>query len=51
MKSNRAIVKSILLSIVIAAVLAMAFPSGRVLAQETTGENPEQFVSMCLSNL
>ncbi len=51
MKSNRAIVKSILLSIVIAAVLAMAFPSGRVMAQETASKNPEQFVSIDFNNV
>jgi len=51
MKLNCAIIKLILLSMLIAAVLAMAVPSGRVLAQETTGKNPEQFVSIDFNNV
>jgi len=51
MKPPRATVKYFLLSIVIVAVLALVFPSGRVLAQETTKENPQQFVSIDFNNV
>jgi len=51
MKPTRATVKYFLLSIVIVAVLALAPPSGRVLAQETAKENPQQFVSIDFNNV
>jgi len=51
MKPTRATVTYFLLSIVIVAVLALAPPSGRVLAQETAKENPQQFVSIDFNNV
>jgi len=51
MKSTNAAVKYILVSIVFVAVLALALPSGRVLAQETGKENPQQFVSIDFNNV
>jgi len=51
MKPTRATVKYFLLSIAIVAVLALVFPSGRVLAQETAKENPQQFVSIDFNNV
>jgi general secretion pathway protein D len=51
MKPTRATVKYFLLSIVLVAVLALAPPSGRVLAQETAKENPQQFVSIDFNNV
>ena len=51
MKSTHAIVKYILVSIMSFAVLALAFPSGRVLAQETGTKSPEQFVSIDFNNV
>ncbi len=51
MKSTHAIVKYILVSIMSFAVLALAFPTGRVLAQETETKSPEQFVSIDFNNV
>ena len=51
MKSTHAIVKYILVFIMSFAVLALAFPSGRVLAQETETKSPEQFVSIDFNNV
>jgi general secretion pathway protein D len=44
-------VKYILVSIMSFAVLALAFPTGRVLAQETETKSPEQFVSIDFNNV
>ncbi|MDX2499898.1 MAG: secretin N-terminal domain-containing protein, partial [Deltaproteobacteria bacterium] len=51
MKSSRATVKYILLSIVSVAVLALAFPCDPVRAQETETKIPEQFVSIDFNNV
>ena len=51
MKSTHLIVKYILVSIMSIAVLALAFPSGRALAQETGTRSPEQFVSIDFNNV
>ncbi len=51
MKPTGVTVKYFLLSIVIVAALALVFPSGRVLAQETAKKNPQQFVSIDFNNV
>ena len=51
MKTTHAIVKYTLVSIMSFAVLALAFPSGRILAQETGTKSPEQFVSIDFNNV
>ena len=51
MKPTRGKIKYLLFSIVFAAILALALPSGRILAQETTKENPQQFVSIDFNNV
>jgi general secretion pathway protein D len=51
MKPTRAKVKYFLFSIVLVAGLTLALPSGRVLAQETAKENPQQFVSIDFNNV
>jgi general secretion pathway protein D len=51
MKPTRATVKYLLFSIVLVAGLTLALPSGRVLAQETAKENPQQFVSIDFNNV
>ena len=51
MKSTHAALKYILVSIVFVAVLALVLQWGRVLAQETGKENPQQFVSIDFNNV
>ena len=51
MKPTRATVKYFLFSIVLVAGLSLALASGRVLAQDTTKENPQQFVSIDFNNV
>ncbi len=51
MKPTLGKIKYRLISIVFVTILALTLPSGRILAQETTKENPQQFVSIDFNNV